>query len=155
MDPQVISDPAQFRKNIIHAIGRIVRNPYHSINIEKSIYNFTIEECDKRNIMKSWSNLHYVTIYISKFKMIYFNIKRPEILKNIHNKTIKCQNIAYMKHTDLLLKSGRTKFKIKKLGLKINISLKLKRQQITLLAENVNQKNVLIINFKPVPRMNL
>jgi hypothetical protein len=145
MDPQVISDPAQFRKNIIHAIGRIVRNPYHSINIEKSIYNFTIEECDKRNIMKSWSNLHYVTIYISKFKMIYFNIKRPEILKNIHNKTIKCQNIAYMKHTDLLPEKWKDKIQDKKIRLENKYFPKIE----------ASTDNVLIINFKPVPRMNL
>ena len=38
------------------------------MNIEKSIFNYTIKECEKRNIVKDWNNIHFVTILFVNLK---------------------------------------------------------------------------------------
>ena len=52
MDIKRVEYPETFRQNVMNTIGRIIGEPKKSINIEKSIYNYTVEECDKRSIIK-------------------------------------------------------------------------------------------------------
>ena len=52
-----------FRKNVSKKINEIVNNEKMSINIEKSIFNFTITQAKSKNIIKKWENKYFLQIY--------------------------------------------------------------------------------------------
>ena len=70
-----VKDPEIFRKNIINVFDLKIKNNNISENLEKGIYNYTLEQCEKKKLIKKWSNDYFVIIYIQKVKTILFNIK--------------------------------------------------------------------------------
>tara|TARA_R110002074_G_scaffold94715_1_gene206742 strand:- start:790 stop:1323 length:534 start_codon:yes stop_codon:yes gene_type:complete len=120
---RTINSPETFRMNIIKKIDDKLKeiskntNIKSSIssNIEKGLYNNCLEEATKKKLVKKWDNPSFVTLYLTKFKSIYFNIT-INIIEKITNKTIKPHNIAFMTHQELqplkwekLLKSKKIK----------------------------------------------
>lgn len=96
-----ITNAEYFRNNITEHFCKIVKNNNQCKNIEIGIYNWTINESNKRNIIKKWDNKYFVQLYLDKFKMILFNLKQNlNLIENINNKKIKGQNIAYYSHQD-------------------------------------------------------
>ena len=63
-----IKDPKQFRLNIQSKLNIIIKNNNISENLEKGIFNYTLELCDNKNIVKKWSNDKFVILYIQKLK---------------------------------------------------------------------------------------
>tara|TARA_Y100000768_G_C23988865_1_gene690734 strand:+ start:3961 stop:4473 length:513 start_codon:yes stop_codon:yes gene_type:complete len=97
-----IIKPAEFRKNIVKEICKVFNNEKCSINIEKGIYNYTIDESEKRNIVKKWENVYFVQLYTDKFKSVMINVEKHKILiKNILSKKIKPHEIAFMTHQEI------------------------------------------------------
>jgi transcription elongation factor S-II len=96
-----VEDPVAFRNKMIKTLNGFVNDDTVSRNIEKSIYNKTIETSTEYKIIKRWDNKFFVLLYLDKFKMIYFNLKNPEILKKIVNKTIKSHEFAFKTHQEL------------------------------------------------------
>ena len=117
MNIRSVEQPEIFRVNVIKKINHIVHDVKCSMNIEKSIFNYTIKECEKRNIVKDWNNIHFVTIFICKFKMIYFNIKKSEVVDMIKSKEIDVKKIAFLNHTELLPSKWKDKIEEKKVRL--------------------------------------
>ena len=70
-----VSDPDHFRSSIIKYINKYVDDNRKSINIEKSIFNFSILKSEKEKIVKKWDNVYFVLIYVNKFKVIFHNLK--------------------------------------------------------------------------------
>ena len=98
---RIINDPFVFRSNVVNKLNCILDNEKIAINIEKGIYNYSIQTANKKNLIKKWNNEQFVTIYIQKLKMIMNNIIHPELLNKITNKTIKAHLIAFMTHEDM------------------------------------------------------
>ena len=73
--------------------------------IEKSIYDFTIELSDKRNIIKSWDNKLFVKIYVNKARSLFMNLNpespigNKDILKQLKDKDL--SKIAFMSFQEL------------------------------------------------------
>ena len=59
-----IHNPEKFRENVQDQIRKLIQSKDIFLygNIEKSIYNYAIQEAGKRNIVKKWSNPSFVTI---------------------------------------------------------------------------------------------
>lgn len=92
-----VEHPDEFRNNIASEIKKYVNNKSSvANNIEKSIYNYSLEECDKKNIIKNWANVYFVMIYLDKFKTIHYNLKNMNIYDKIKNKQIKSRDVGYM-----------------------------------------------------------
>ena len=51
-------------------------------DIERGIYNFTVEYSTKNNIIKRWDNKHFKDIYIAKVRSVYANLNKDSYLKN-------------------------------------------------------------------------
>lgn len=79
-----INDSAKFRKNIEIKINQVVKNDKLSRKIERSIYNFSIKEARKKNVIRKWENKNFCLIYIDRFKSLYFNIKKDTYVNNKH-----------------------------------------------------------------------
>ena len=84
-------DPENFRENVCVRLAQILDNEKRGTNLEKGIYNSSLESADSRNIVKKWDNNLFVNIYIQKLRNIYINLKNPEVLKRL-----KRSNFAFM-----------------------------------------------------------
>tara|TARA_B100000768_G_scaffold181675_1_gene205707 strand:+ start:885 stop:1406 length:522 start_codon:yes stop_codon:yes gene_type:complete len=98
---RVVNDPSVFRTNIVDKLNSVLDNEKIALNMEKGIYNYSIQTADKKNLIKKWNNEQFVTIYIQKLKMILNNITDPELFDKITSKTIKAHLIAFMTHEEL------------------------------------------------------
>jgi DNA-directed RNA polymerase subunit M/transcription elongation factor TFIIS len=95
-----IENSEQFRKNIRAKLNQKINNEKYSTNLEKGIFNYSLKEATRHNIIKKWDNKEFVRIYIDHLRSIMNNLT-PEILQNIQNETIKSQSVAFMTHQEL------------------------------------------------------
>lgn len=113
----IIEDSVMFRTKVISSINAFMKNDIMSRNIEKSIYNKTIDTATVYKIIKKWDNKFFVMLYVDKFKMIYFNLKKKEFLEKLLNGTVKCCDIAYKTQQDLYPEKWSQMIEDKKLRL--------------------------------------
>ena len=62
-----IDNPALFRSNITVKINNIIEHKRISKNLEISIFNYTIDECMKKNVLTKWDNPYFTMLYIEPF----------------------------------------------------------------------------------------
>ena len=96
----MISDnPEKLRTTVVESIDKILGLPSAmSRNIEKSIFNYSIDKAQEYKIIKRWDNPFFVQIYLDKFKMIYFTIKKDEIKEKIKIGVLITKDLAYKTH---------------------------------------------------------
>jgi transcription elongation factor S-II len=70
-------------------------------NLEKGVYNYTIEESNKKKIIKKWENQHFIQLYTDKLRSIFANLDSTYIINLINSKKIKIHTIAFMTHQEL------------------------------------------------------
>ena len=103
----LIKNEKKFRNNVISIIFSIIKNKKKSKNIEKGIFDYSIQNAKDKNIQIDWMNKLFTHIYINKFKTIYFNInpklsiKNNYLIKKIKSKDFNEYKIAFMKHHEL------------------------------------------------------
>ena len=89
-------------KNLISEL-----NDNQIIELEKSIYNWSINYAEKKNVIKSWSDKRFMNIYVSKLKTILCYLSRNSyiykheykniLLDKILNNEINISDIVFMK----------------------------------------------------------
>jgi len=95
------------RQFVVDKLDYYIKNVSISRNIEKSIYNYTLQLSSKRNITRSWENPLFLKLYLSKVRNIYTNIKPDSYIKNtnflkrILNKDINVECISQMTRMDI------------------------------------------------------
>ena len=57
-----------------------------ALNLEKGIYNYTIQKSNERHVVKKWENTYFVEIYLDKLKTVYLNIMDVEVRKKLFSK---------------------------------------------------------------------
>jgi transcription elongation factor S-II len=99
--PSIILHPDSFRINIRNKfLIKYDLQQKDCNNIEKSIFNWCINECDTKKILKKWDNPRFVKIYLYRFKSIYVNMSL-ELISQINNNTIISKNVGFMTHQEL------------------------------------------------------
>jgi transcription elongation factor S-II len=93
-----IKDPNLFRANIIIKLNNLLKDDKIASNLEKGIYNYTLELSSQKNLVKKWTNQSFVNIYIQKLKTILYNLKNKELFDKIKNKEFKAHELAFMTH---------------------------------------------------------
>ena len=83
------------RNNIVNYLKNLDMPENSCQNVEKSIYNFTIQEYKQNDQIPTWDDLFFKHLYISKFVEIYIKLKDTNF-KNQIIETKKSQNIAFM-----------------------------------------------------------
>jgi len=96
-----------FRTNVKKKLNKIIRRKKLSLNLEKGIFNYTIQTARLRNIVRKWDNKAFVMIYVDKFKSILLNlnakstVKNKELLKRLKKGEFKAHELAFMTHQEL------------------------------------------------------
>jgi len=102
-----IANADTFRTNVKKKLNKIIRKKKLSLNLEKGIFNYTIQTARLRNIVRKWDNKAFVMIYVDKFKGILLNlnakstVKNKELLKRLKNGEFKAHELAFMTHQEL------------------------------------------------------
>ena len=95
------------RDKYVILLNKELNNEKMSRQIEKSIFNETIRYTKKNNIQRKWENIHFKSLYISKIRSIYTNIKGDSYLKNLNfknrilNDEIDLNNISKLSNYDI------------------------------------------------------
>jgi DNA-directed RNA polymerase subunit M/transcription elongation factor TFIIS len=99
-----IINSESFRENVREKICLLmnVKNEHKIIsgNIEKGIFNYTIEKATKKNIIKKWENDIFVQLYIDRLRSVYINLKHSNLVSRIMDGEIKPEEIAFMTHQE-------------------------------------------------------
>jgi DNA-directed RNA polymerase subunit M/transcription elongation factor TFIIS len=98
----IVQNPENFRTNVKIILGDMLDYYKYGDNLEKGIYNFTLLESDKRNIIKKWNNTYFIQIYVNKYRTIYNNLKNDNVKYLITEKKIKPHKLAFMTHQEML-----------------------------------------------------
>ncbi len=97
-----ILEPDNFRENIQNEICKKIKNRRNMAkNIEKGIFNYSIQKANDKQIVKKWSNPYFVLIYINKVKQILFNLNDKTLVAKIINKKVKDYKIVFMNYDEL------------------------------------------------------
>jgi transcription elongation factor S-II len=97
-----ILDPETFRNNVRMKLNTIIRKKTISLNLEKGIFNYTIQTGRQKNIVRKWDNPIFAMIYIDKFKSLLLNLNSKSsvhnsyLLKKIKNGNFKAHELAFM-----------------------------------------------------------
>ena len=99
---RVITNPTTFRENVQKMLFKHIENEKMCINLEKGIFNKTIEVADENNIIKKWDNKFFTTLYENRLRSIMINLKtNTNLVEQILEKKIKAHKLAYMSHQDM------------------------------------------------------
>jgi len=98
----IIHNPDEFRANVKKTLSNILNNIQDGDNLERGIYNNTLQQADEKNIIKKWINIYFVLLYVDRFRMIYNNLQYKEVQTLILNKKIKPHELAFMTHQEIL-----------------------------------------------------
>ena len=66
----------EIRNKSVILFNKFIKNKKISRKIEKSIYNYIIHLSKEKNISRSWNNIIFKNLYISKIRSIYTNINK-------------------------------------------------------------------------------
>lgn len=116
MSTITIDDSVSFRKNIKDILTTMIGNDNIASNLEKGVYNYSLEHAHKLNVVKQWSNQYFVQIYSDRLRSIYINLKNSDnLLNKLKNKDIKAHRLAYMTHQDMNPESWRELIELKEI----------------------------------------
>ena len=91
----------------VNKIDTLINDKYKSLIIEKSIYNYCINNATNKNITKNWENSLFKRLYINILRNIYANLNKKGYVKNnylldaVLNGIINLENIATMTNIEL------------------------------------------------------
>jgi transcription elongation factor S-II len=72
------------------------------LNLEKGVFNYAIQEADKKEIVKKWDNVYFTQFYVDKMRSVITNLEKNEDLRKIVlAKLIKAHEIAFMTHQQM------------------------------------------------------
>ena len=96
-----VENPEQFRAKIQSQINEKIKNEKHSINLEKGIHNWALNEATNRKVVKKWENCYFIQIYLDRLRSIFLNLKNPLLIAEIKNNNINVKHIAFMSHQEM------------------------------------------------------
>ena len=68
-------------------LNKVLENEKISRQIEQSIYNSSIQFSSENNIKQNWDNSIFKSLYLSRIRSIYTNLKPDSYLQNKNFKT--------------------------------------------------------------------
>jgi DNA-directed RNA polymerase subunit M/transcription elongation factor TFIIS len=98
---QSVEDPDVFRANIVKKLIHLIENETKAINIEKSIYNWTIRKSRDLRIIHKWDNPSFVMMYIDRLRTIFYNLKHSSLLDKVKSGEIKGHELGTMTHQEM------------------------------------------------------
>ena len=96
-----VTNPEKFREHISDKLFEIINNRNIVSNLEKGLYNYSLDAATKKKIVKKWENQYFVQIYLDRVKSIFINLTNETLLNKIVEKKIKAHELAFMTHQEM------------------------------------------------------
>jgi transcription elongation factor S-II len=96
-----IENSDKFRSNIRSKLNTILQNEKNSNNLEKGIFNYSLNEAKNRKVVKKWDNPYFVQIYLDRLRSIFTNLTNKNLLEQLNSGAIKAHSIAFMTHQEM------------------------------------------------------
>ena len=102
-----IKTPEKFRENVSEKLNIIIKNNKISKNLEKGIYNWSIQQAKKDKIIRKWTNSYFVRLYICKLHNIILNLNKNSyvgnktLLKKLKKGDFQPHELAFMSHQEM------------------------------------------------------
>jgi len=96
-----VTNPEKFREHISDKLFEIIKNRSIVSNLEKGVYNYSLDAATKKKIVKKWENQYFVQIYLDRVKSIFINLTNETLLNKIVEKKIKAHELAFMTHQEM------------------------------------------------------
>ena len=93
-----LSMEQKLRKRVVDTFTAMLSNEAKSRNLEKSIYNHSLDKADSHHIPKRWENKIFLQLYLDTFRRLYFTLKKPEVKEKIAAGLFLCKDMAYKSH---------------------------------------------------------
>jgi DNA-directed RNA polymerase subunit M/transcription elongation factor TFIIS len=106
----IIKDVESFRQNVRKKLSDKIKDSDKineddtgkiGLNLEKGIYNRTLQKADEMNIVKKWDNAYFVQLYVDWLKCIIINLDNSDVMNMLTSKKIKPHELAFMTHQDM------------------------------------------------------
>jgi transcription elongation factor S-II len=98
---RIVRDPHAFRVNVVDRLIPMMPRPIDASNLEKGIYNWSIQEAARRHVVKKWDNEYFVELYVTRLRSVYMNISNEQLREGMASKVIRPHQIAFMTHQDM------------------------------------------------------
>lgn len=69
-------------------------------NMEKGVYNYTIQECNFRKLVKKWENPAFVQIYVDRLRVLFSNLGAIVVIDGLKSGEVLPQAVAFMTHQE-------------------------------------------------------
>ena len=96
-----VDDPETFRSKIIENLNAIIKNEKISINVEKSVFNSSLDHAKTQKVIKKWDNKYFVDIYVLILKKVFINLKNEDTLNRLRSKKIRSSDFGGMTHIEM------------------------------------------------------
>ena len=70
------------RQKMIDKLSSLINDKLIATNVEKGIYNYSIDKAKEINIKPIWKNKHFLNIYKNKVISIWVNLNNNSYIKN-------------------------------------------------------------------------
>ena len=78
-----ISNPDSFRSNVRGKLNLLIGDDVIALNLEKGVFNYSLQEASHKKIIKKWTNGRFVQLYVDRLRTIYLNLKSPDLLQHL------------------------------------------------------------------------
>lgn len=105
-----VRDPEKLRKRIVSEIQKYVESEKKSRNLERAIFNWSIDNGKEKKIITKWCKKEFCDIYLTKVYSILSNLNCNSGINNqylaeaINSGKIKSFKVPYMTHQELFPK---------------------------------------------------
>lgn len=83
----IIKDAESFRQNVRKKLSDKIKDSGKiGLNLEKGIYNRTLQKAHEMNIVKKWDNAYFVQLYVDWLKCIIINLDNSDVMNMITSK---------------------------------------------------------------------
>ena len=96
-----VDNPETFRSKIIENLNAIIKNEKISINVEKSVFNSSLDHAKTQKVIKKWDNKYFVDIYVLILKKVFINLKNEDTLNRLRSKKIRSSDFGGMTHIEM------------------------------------------------------
>ena len=69
-------------------------------NLEKGVFNYAIQECNFRKLVKKWENPAFVQIYVDRLRVIFSNLSSSTVREGLKSGEVLPQALAFMTHQE-------------------------------------------------------
>ena len=112
-EESINDDKKDIRKNVIKILKSIFETDKlddklenYLLELEKEIYNYSIEKCIEKNVVPTWNQI-FINLYINKARSLYTNLVPDNYINNkrLVGRLLKYEftpkDLVYMSHQDL------------------------------------------------------